>query len=155
MLTHQAIPRTLNVLLDRGIGVQRVALLARIVWQHRYGGACNPSDPCKKRVRRTHACAVQAAIVLTHCQRLQSLQARKAQASHTVSYLSIVTTKPSLAEPSTSKELCVFVTGRVWRGRGDAVVGRGLLAVPCRILLQRHRQDRHALNGGRDGANRL
>ena len=52
----------------------------------------------------------------------------------------------------TSKALFILVTGRVWRGRSNTVFGRGLLAVPGGILLQRHRQDCHVLNGVRDGA---
>ena len=39
--------------------MHRVALLARILRQYRYGSACNPSDPCRKRARR-HADTPQA-----------------------------------------------------------------------------------------------
>ena len=100
--------------------LHRVTLPSRIVRQSRYGGFCSPSHLCKA------ACAM-----LSHSTR-QSTGSHKASASgHCV----------PLAKPSRSKAEFEFVMGPLRLGRSYEVVGRGLLAVPRRILLHRHRRE--------------
>ncbi len=100
--------------------LHRVTLPSRIVRHSRYGGFCSPSHLCKA------ACAMHS-----HSTR-QGTGSHKASASgHCV----------PLAKPSTSKAAFEFVMGPLRLGRSYELVGRGLLAVPCRILLQHHRRE--------------